>query len=133
MDARSSSCATTSSSAATAGSAARRPGVPRVRTSRSSSSTSATRRSRRPRERDVLYIEGDGTEDEDLASAGIDRARGLVASADSDADNLYITLSARQRRPDLTIVARASDEDAEKKLKLAGADRVVSRTRRPGA
>jgi voltage-gated potassium channel len=78
------------------------------------------------RECNDLYIEGDGTEDEDLAKAGIDRARGLVASSDSDADNLYIALSARNKRPDLTIVARASDEDAEKKLKLAGADRVVT-------
>ena len=72
-----------------------------------------------------LLIEGRGTEDEDLLRAGLDHARGLVASADSDADNLYITLSARSVRPDLTIVARASDEDAEKKLRLAGADRVV--------
>jgi voltage-gated potassium channel len=73
-----------------------------------------------------LFIQGDGTEDEDLIKAGIDRARGLVASSDSDADNLYITLSARNKRPDISIVARASDEDAEKKLKLAGADRVVT-------
>jgi voltage-gated potassium channel len=72
-----------------------------------------------------LLIEGNATEDEDLARAGLERARGLVASADSDADNLYIALSARAQRPDLTIVARASDEDAERKLKLAGADRVV--------
>ena len=72
-----------------------------------------------------LLIEGRGTEDEDLLRAGLDHARGLVASADSDADNLYITLSARSVRPDLTIVARASDEAAEKKLRLAGADRVV--------
>jgi len=72
-----------------------------------------------------LLIEGRGTEDEDLLRAGLDHARGLVASADSDADNLYITLSARSVRPDLVIVARASDEDAEKKLRLAGADRVV--------
>jgi voltage-gated potassium channel len=73
-----------------------------------------------------LFIEGDGTEDEDLAAAGLDHARGLVASSDSDADNLYIVLSARNARPQLTIVARASDEDAEKKLLLAGADRVVT-------
>ena len=72
-----------------------------------------------------LLIEGRGTEDEDLLRAGLDHARGLVASADSDADNLYITLSARSVRPNLTIVSRASDEDAEKKLRLAGADRVV--------
>jgi voltage-gated potassium channel len=77
-------------------------------------------------EKGDLYIEGRGTEDEDLAEAGLARATGLVASSDSDADNLYITLSARNARPELTIVARASDEDAEKKLKLAGADRVVT-------
>jgi voltage-gated potassium channel len=73
-----------------------------------------------------LFVEGNGTEDEDLEQAGLSRARGLVASSDSDADNLYITLSARSKHPHLTIVARASDEDAEKKLKLAGADRVVT-------
>jgi voltage-gated potassium channel len=78
------------------------------------------------RERGDLFVAGDGTEDEDLERAGIGVARGLVASSDSDADNLYITLSARSRRPELTIVARASDEDAEKKLRLAGADRVVT-------
>jgi len=77
------------------------------------------------RERNVLYIDGSGTEDEDLLAAGLERAAGLVASSDSDADNLYITLSARNARPDLLIVARASDEDAAKKLRLAGADRVV--------
>jgi voltage-gated potassium channel len=77
------------------------------------------------RERNVLYVDGSGTEDEDLRAAGLGRATGLVASSDSDADNLYITLSARNARPDLLIVARASDEDAAKKLRLAGADRVV--------
>ena len=77
------------------------------------------------REANVLFIEGNGTEDEDLAAAGLDRARGLVASSDSDADNLYITLSARSAHPELLIVARASDADAGKKLRLAGADRVV--------
>jgi len=77
------------------------------------------------READDLMVEGTGTEDEDLRAAGLERARGLVASADSDADNLYITLSARNARADLLIVARASDEDAAKKLFLAGADRVV--------
>jgi voltage-gated potassium channel len=77
------------------------------------------------REQSILFIEGSGTEDEDLHAAGLERARGLIASSDSDADNLYITLSARSARPDLLIVARASDEDAARKLKLAGADRVV--------
>ena len=77
------------------------------------------------RERNLLYVDGSGIEDEDLEAAGLSRATGLVASSDSDADNLYITLSARNARPDLLIVARASDEDAAKKLRLAGADRVV--------
>ena len=77
------------------------------------------------REEDVLFIEGNATEDEDLARAGLTQARGLVAASDDDADNLYITLSAKTQRPDLVVVARASDEEAEKKLRLAGADRVV--------
>jgi voltage-gated potassium channel len=77
------------------------------------------------KEHDVLFLEGRGSEDEDLSRAGIDRAKGLLASADSDAENLYITLSARARCPELTIVARASDAEAERKLALAGADRVV--------
>ncbi|MGZ4354262.1 MAG: potassium channel family protein [Gaiellaceae bacterium] len=72
-----------------------------------------------------LLVEGNATEDKDLQRAGLEHARGLVASSDSDADNLYITLSARNAVPALYIVARASDEDAEKKLTLAGADRVV--------
>jgi voltage-gated potassium channel len=76
-------------------------------------------------ERNDRFIEGNGTEDEDLNAAGLERARGLVAASDDDADNLYITLSARTARPELHIVARASDEDAAKKLALAGADRVV--------
>ena len=77
------------------------------------------------REANDLFVDGSATEDEDLREAGLERATGLVASSDSDSDNLYITLSARAARPDLLIVARASDEDAAKKLRLAGADRVV--------
>jgi voltage-gated potassium channel len=73
----------------------------------------------------VLFLEGDATRDENLGRAGLERARGLVAASDSDADNLYVALSARSVRPDLTIVARASGADAERKLRLAGADRVV--------
>jgi voltage-gated potassium channel len=78
------------------------------------------------RENDDLFIHGDGGRDEDLTRAGIDDARGLVVASDDDADNLYITLSAKSRRPDLTVIARASSEDAERKLHLAGADRVVT-------
>jgi voltage-gated potassium channel len=77
------------------------------------------------RERGDYYIEGNATDDEDLRAAGLDRAKGLVAAADSDADNLYITLSGRAVNDDLLVVARASTSDASKKLRLAGADRVV--------
>jgi voltage-gated potassium channel len=77
------------------------------------------------REDGALMVEGDATSDENLRRAGLERARGLVAASDSDADNLYVVLSARSARPDLTIVARASGADAERKLVLAGADRVV--------
>src|SRR2546427_7867216 len=58
-------------------------------------------------EEEVLFIEGNGTDDDDLRSAGVERARGLVAASDDDADNLYITLSARAVNPKLPIAARA--------------------------
>jgi voltage-gated potassium channel len=77
------------------------------------------------REQGDYLIEGNGTNEDDLEAAGLANARGLVASSDSDADNLYITLSAHAERPDLLIVARASNADAAKKLRIAGAERVV--------
>jgi voltage-gated potassium channel len=77
------------------------------------------------REDGALFVEGNGTDDEDLEATGLASAKGLVASSDSDVDNLYITLSARTARPELLIVARASDGDVAEKLRRAGADRVV--------
>ncbi len=77
------------------------------------------------REHGDLFIEGNGTDDDDLQSTGLAHARGLVASSDSDVDNLYITLSARTARPDLLIVSRASEQDVGEKLRRAGADRIV--------
>ncbi|TML18626.1 MAG: TrkA family potassium uptake protein [Actinobacteria bacterium] len=77
------------------------------------------------REHGGLVVHGDGTSDDDLRRAGIVRASALVASADSDESNLFITLSARALRPDLTIVARASVDATARKLRLAGADQVV--------
>ena len=76
-------------------------------------------------ERGELWVEGSATSDEILEAAGIERARGVVASADSDADNLFITISARAMRPNLLVVARASDPEAHRKLLRAGADRVT--------
>jgi voltage-gated potassium channel len=77
------------------------------------------------RELGDLVIDGSGTDPNSLTQASLDTARGLVASSDSDVDNLYVTLSARAARPDMLIVARAANEDAADKLRLAGADRVV--------
>jgi voltage-gated potassium channel len=73
----------------------------------------------------ALVVEGDGTRDEDLTRAGIEHAKALVASADSDEANVFITLSARAMRQDLVIVARASVDATARKLALAGANRVV--------
>lgn len=74
----------------------------------------------------LCFVEGDATEDSVLIRAGIERARSILACADSDADNVFITLTARGLRADISIVARAALEDTEKKLKRAGADRVIS-------
>ncbi len=61
-----------------------------------------------------------------LAAAGIDRARGLITAVDNDAENIYVTLSARVLRPDIFIVARANTAESEPKLRLAGANRIIS-------
>ncbi len=71
-------------------------------------------------------VVGDATEDSVLQAAGIDRAASLVAAVEGDADNSFITLSARALRPDLFIVARARSQGSADKLVRAGADRVVN-------
>jgi voltage-gated potassium channel len=81
----------------------------------------------------VRFIEGEPSEDEMLRAAGIDKARGVIACVDSDAENIFITLTARQLRPDINIVARAAVEDSEAKLRRAGADRVISPYKASGA
>ncbi|HTU22521.1 MAG TPA: potassium channel protein [Gemmataceae bacterium] len=73
-----------------------------------------------------IALEGDATSDEMLKRAGVERARALVTVAASDADNLFITLSARLLNDKLYIVARAEGELAEQKLRRAGASRVVT-------
>ncbi len=74
----------------------------------------------------VRYLESYAAEDEVLIGAGIERARAVIACVDSDAENIFITLTARELRSDILIIARASAEDSEKKLLRAGADRVIS-------
>jgi voltage-gated potassium channel len=73
-----------------------------------------------------LVVMGDATDDATLRRAGIERARGLITTIDSDANNVYVTLSARALSPGLFIVARASAVGAEAKLVQAGANRIVS-------
>lgn len=73
-----------------------------------------------------IALPGDATTDEVLRRAGVDRARALVTVAPSDADNLYITMSARLLNTNLFIVARAESEEAEQKLLRAGADRAIA-------
>jgi voltage-gated potassium channel len=77
-------------------------------------------------ELEVLIIEGRGSDDEILQEAGIERARAVIACMDSDAENIFTTLSARELRPDIQIVARAASESSERKLLRAGANEVVS-------
>lgn len=68
---------------------------------------------------------GNATDDEVLQGSGIERASNLIVALPSDADNLFIVLSARQLNSNLTIISRASDESSYKKLKIAGADNVI--------
>ncbi|NNE00471.1 MAG: potassium channel protein [Pirellulaceae bacterium] len=71
-------------------------------------------------------VRDDATIDQTLMDAGIERARGLAVVLDSDADNLYVVLSARLIAPELQIIARATDENGAHKMEKAGANRVVS-------
>jgi voltage-gated potassium channel len=83
-------------------------------------------RERIARGEDVIL--GDATDERVLTQAGVERAQGLVAALESDADNLYVTLTARELNPGIRIVARTSDEAAAARLKRAGADRTIAPT-----
>lgn len=73
-----------------------------------------------------LYVQGDATEEEHLLRAGILQAGSLVASLDTDAQNLFVTVTARSLNPDIFIVARSSHESTEAKMLNAGANRVLT-------
>jgi voltage-gated potassium channel len=81
----------------------------------------------------ALFLQGRPSEDEMLKAAGIEHAISVLACVDSDAENIFACLTARELRSDITIVARASVEDSEKKLLRAGADRVISPYKSSGA
>ncbi len=76
--------------------------------------------------RQVPYLIGSATSDEVLERAGIERARALVVGTASEADNVFITLAARERSPDLRIHARGESDPAIRRLRQAGADQVIS-------
>lgn len=73
----------------------------------------------------ILVIDGDATTDEVLEKAGINNAKSLITALPSDADNLFVVLSARQLNKNCKIISRASKEGSYKKLKIAGADNVI--------
>jgi voltage-gated potassium channel len=81
----------------------------------------------------VQFLLGRPSDDEMLREAGIERARAVLACVDDDAENIFICLTARELRSDVTVVARASVADSEKKLLRAGADRVISPYKSSGA
>jgi voltage-gated potassium channel len=74
----------------------------------------------------MLAVVADATRDETLRDVGIDRARGLIASLASDADNLFLTLSAKQLNPAVMVSSRVNEDEAESKLRRAGADSVFA-------
>lgn len=80
-----------------------------------------------------LVLEGDATFDDVLLRAGILKAKALITTLPIDADNLFIVLSARTLNPKLTIISRASEDNSDKKLKLAGADNVIMPDKLGGA
>lgn len=73
-----------------------------------------------------LFIEGDATHEDTLTKAGIKKAKGLAALLPTDADNLYLVLSAKLINPSLFILSKALDEEAERKILQIGANKVVS-------
>jgi voltage-gated potassium channel len=73
----------------------------------------------------LLYVQGEATEDEVLLKAGVKQAAGLLAVLGSDADNVYVVLTARELNPNIQIVARADKEEAVSKLKRAGANKII--------
>ncbi len=83
--------------------------------------------------KNVLYVKGDATDDETLLKAGIAKASSLITTLPSDANNLYVVLSARQLNAKCTIVSRASNDSSYSKLKIAGADNVIMPDKLGGA
>jgi voltage-gated potassium channel len=86
-----------------------------------------------PERNNALYIVGDSTDDDLLLSAGVQKAKALITTLPTDADNLFIVLSARSLNPKMQIISRASESNSISKLKKAGADNVIMPDRIGGA
>jgi len=80
----------------------------------------------------LLFIQGDATNEEVLRTAGIERAKALIATTPNDADNMFVVLTARSMNPDLTIISRASEIGSDIKLRRAGATNVIMPERMGG-
>jgi voltage-gated potassium channel len=80
----------------------------------------------------LLFVQGDATNEDVLRTAGIDRARALIATTPNDADNMFVVLTARSVNPDLTIISRASEIGSDIKLRRAGATNVIMPERMGG-
>jgi voltage-gated potassium channel len=76
-------------------------------------------------ERGILCVEGDATHDLMLKRAGIERARGLITSLHSDAENLFVVFTAKRLNPSIRVISKAVEEESEQKIRMAGADGVV--------
>ena len=74
---------------------------------------------------DFLFIEGDATKDEILLEAGITKAKALITTLPNDAANVFVVLTARELRPEMKIISRASEDTSENKLRRAGANNVI--------
>ncbi|MCF8106921.1 MAG: TrkA family potassium uptake protein [Desulfohalobiaceae bacterium] len=77
-------------------------------------------------EQHYLFVDGDASSDQILQKAGIQRAKAIITTLNTDAKNLYVTLSSRQLNPAITIIARAESEDSVQKLEYAGANKVLT-------
>lgn len=80
----------------------------------------------RLQEEGVVFLQGDATHDKSLIDAGIKRAKGIVCVLPTDAQNLYVILTAKELNPDIWVLARSEEEQSERRLLRAGADRVIS-------
>ncbi len=73
----------------------------------------------------TLYVHGDATHNSSLQAAGIERARGLVTTLHSDAENLLVVFTAKRLNPKIRVISKAIEEESEQKIRMAGADSVV--------